>query len=127
MRQAPEAGIFNVAEPPPATASIRELEGVLREGDIVFTRIQGTPFRQLADVTHTWTNHVGVVVGFNELGAVLAESRIPSSCRTGRLRKVCARRSAQGRVAVLRLQQPLSQEAIQRLGRAAKSRLGENL
>jgi len=40
----------------------RELEDTLRAGDIVFTRISGTPFRQIADATGTWTNHVGIVV-----------------------------------------------------------------
>jgi len=55
----------------------RELEGTLRAGDIVFTRIKGAPFRQIADVTGTWTNHVGIVVGFDGIGAVIAESRVP--------------------------------------------------
>ena len=82
MRQAADSGIFNAQQPGLPTLKIRELEDVLREGDVIFTRIPGTPFRQLADVTRTWTNHVGVVVGFNRFGAVVAESRIPVSCRT---------------------------------------------
>jgi hypothetical protein len=99
-----------------------ELEGKLREGDIVFTRIRGTPFRQLADVSRSWTNHVGIVVGFDGIDAVVAESRIPLSCRT-RFSKF-VRRSARGRVAVLRLQRPLSEEDVRRLRHSARWRLG---
>src|SRR4051794_9581606 len=79
----------------------RELEDTLRAGDIVFTRIPGTPFRQIADATGTWTNHVGIVVGFDDAGAVIAESRVPLS-RFTRFNNF-VRRSAQGRIAVLRL------------------------
>jgi hypothetical protein len=102
--------------------SVAELEGTLKEGDIVFTRIRWTPFRQLAAATLTWTNHVGIVVGFDGIGAVIAESRIPLSRRTRFARFV--RRSAQGRVAVLRLREPLSDEDIRRLRVAARHRLG---
>lgn len=104
------------------TAKVSELEDSLREGDIVFTRIACTPFRQLATATGTWTNHVGIVVGFDGIGAVVAESRLPISCRTRFSRFV--RRSAQGRVAVLRLQRPLSHEDVRRLRHAARYRLG---
>jgi hypothetical protein len=100
----------------------RELEGTLRTGDIVFTRIRWTPFRQIADVTGTWTNHVGIVVGFDGVGAVVAESRLPLSRRTRFNNFV--RRSARGRVAVLRLPRPLSGEEIERLQRATGCRLG---
>ena len=102
--------------------NLRDLEVLLREGDIVFTRISGAPFSQIADATRTWTNHVGIVVGFNRFGAVIAESRVPFSCRT--LFAFFARRSAQGRVAVLRPRRPLSDEDIRRLRGAVKRRLG---
>jgi Permuted papain-like amidase enzyme, YaeF/YiiX, C92 family len=113
---------FAVQEAALPTLTFHELEGTLCAGDIIFTRIRGTPFRQIADATGTWTNHVGIVVGFNRFGAVIAESRVPLSRRT-RFRSF-VRRSAQGRVAVLRLPQPLSDEEIRRLQRAARSRLG---
>jgi hypothetical protein len=102
--------------------NLSELEVTLHTGDIVFTRIRGTPFRQLADVTRTWTNHVGIVVGFDSFGAVVAESRIPFSTRTRFASFV--RRSAQGRVAVMRLSRPLSDSEIRRLECAAGCRLG---
>lgn len=104
------------------TAKVSELEDSLREGDIIFTRIACTPFRQLATATGTWTNHVGIVVGFDGIGAVVAESRLPISCRTRFSRFV--RRSARGRVAILRLRRPLSDEDVRRLRRAARYRLG---
>ena len=100
----------------------RELECTLRAGDIVFTRIRGALFRQIADATGTWTNHVGIVVGFDRAGAVVAESRIPLSRRTRFARFV--RRSAEGRVAVLRLPRPLSNEEVRRLQRETGCRLG---
>ncbi|HEY6927412.1 MAG TPA: YebB family permuted papain-like enzyme [Steroidobacteraceae bacterium] len=108
---------------PLPTSRVSELEDSLREGDIVFTRIACTPFRQLATATGTWTNHVGIVVGFDGIGAVVAESRLPLSCRTRFSRFV--RRSDQGRVAILRLQRPLSDDDVRRLRRAARHRLGK--
>jgi hypothetical protein len=101
---------------------ITELETDLRVGDIVFTRIDGLPFRQVAQATGTWTNHVGIVVGFNWLGPIVAESRVPLSRRT-RFRRF-VQRSAGGRVAVLRLPRSLSDGEIAMLRRSMRRRLG---
>jgi permuted papain-like amidase YaeF/Yiix C92 family enzyme len=101
---------------------LRELESTLQIGDIVFTRIRGAPFRKIAEVTGTWTNHVGIVVDLNRFGAVVAESCVPV-CRRTRFAHF-VRRSSGGRVAVLRLPRPLSDEEIWKLQRAAYSRLG---
>jgi hypothetical protein len=106
----------------PPTLKQRELEVTLRAGDIVFTRIPRAPFRQIADATGTWTNHVGIVVGFSGGRALVAESRLPLSCRTRFSSFV--RRSDHGRVAVLRLPRPLSDEEIPRLQQAARRRMG---
>jgi hypothetical protein len=114
--------IPTLPEPPPDVATHHDLQGALRVGDLVFIRIPRSPFRQLADVTGTWTNHVGIVVDTESSGAVLAESCIPFSRCTGFAAFV--RRSAQARVAVLRLSRSLSQEEILRLQRAARRRLG---
>jgi len=103
-------------------SQLHELEGALCIGDLVFTRIPGAPFRRIADVSGTWTNHVGIVVGFGRWGAVVAESRVPLSCQSRFSRFV--RRSAEGRVAVLRLPRPLTDREIARLQRAAARRLG---
>jgi hypothetical protein len=104
------------------TLKRRELEVTLRAGDIIFTRIPWPPVRQIADATGTWTNHVGIVVGFKGDRALIAESRVPLSCRTRFSSFV--RRSAHGRVAVLRLPRPLSDEEIPRLQQAARRRMG---
>lgn len=121
MRTIAASPVATGRHPLPAM-SLHELEVTLHAGDIVFTRIGGPPFRQVADATRTWTNHVGIVVGFDNFGAVVAESRIPLSSRTRFANFV--RRSAQGRVAVLRLSRPLSDSEIRRLECAAGSRLG---
>ena len=60
--------------------------------------------------------------GFDGAGAVIAESRVPLS-RFTRF-KTFVRRSAHGRLAVLRLHRPLSDEEIRRLQRATRCRLG---
>jgi hypothetical protein len=101
---------------------ITELESGLQVGDIVFTRIDGLPFRQVADATGTWTNHVGIVVGFNWLGPIVAESRVPLSRRT-RFRRF-VQRSAGGRVAILRLPRMLTEEEAAMLRRSMRRRLG---
>jgi Permuted papain-like amidase enzyme, YaeF/YiiX, C92 family len=101
---------------------ITELESGLRVGDIVFTRIDGLPFRQVAAATGTWTNHVGIVVGFNRLGPIVAESRVPISRRT-RFRRF-VQRSAGGRVAILRLPRALTEEEVAMLRRSMRRRLG---
>ena len=122
MRPNTDAIVSNLRESTLPCVRLDELEDTLREGDIIFTRIRSTPFRQVAEVTGTWTNHVGIIVGFDGIGAVVAESRIPLSCRTRFSNFV--RRSAQGRVAVLRLRQPPSDEDVRRLRYAARRRLG---
>jgi hypothetical protein len=101
---------------------ITELESDLRVGDIVFTRIGTPPFAQIADATGTWTNHDGIVVGFNWLGPVVAESRVPLSRRT-RFRRF-VQRSAGGRVAILRLPRTLTEEEGAMLRRSTRRRLG---
>ncbi len=101
---------------------ITELESGLRVGDIVFTRIGSPPFSQIADATGTWTNHVGILVGFNRLGAIVAESRVPLSRRT-RFRRF-VQRSARGRVAILRLSRTLTDDEAVMLHRSVRRRLG---
>jgi hypothetical protein len=122
MRTIAAAMVATGRQSPLPAMNVSELEVTLHTGDIVFTRIRGTPFRQLADVTRTWTNHVGIVVGFDSFGAVVAESRLPLSSRTKFANFV--RRSADGRVAVMRLSRPLSDSEIRRLECAAGRRLG---
>ncbi len=107
---------------PLQVSGLRELDVMLRTGDLVFTRIQTYPFREIAHATNTWTNHVGIVVAAGPAGAVIAESRVPVSCCTD-LRSF-VRRSDAGCVAVLRLPWTLSDEEIRRLRSAASRRMG---
>jgi hypothetical protein len=107
---------------PSSSVSPQELQRALRVGDLVFIRIPWFPFRQIADATGTWTNHVGIVVGLSDSEVVIGESRVLLSCLTRF--EAFVSRSAQGRVAVLRLHRPLSGEEMLRLQRAAQRRLG---
>ena len=124
--QTPMPTLMSISMVPERTplpiTGLRDLENSLRPGDLVFIRIPGHPFKQVADVTNTWTNHVGIVVSLGPAGAVVAESRIPISCCTS-FRSFVGR-SSQGRVAVLRLPWLLSEEEIRRLRYAARRRLG---
>lgn len=101
---------------------VRELESTLRVGDLVFTRIQGHLFGEIASLTGAWTNHVGIVAALGPAGAVVAESRVPLSCCTSF--RSFVHRSSEGRVAVLRLPWRLSEHEIRRLQRATSDRLG---
>lgn len=94
----------------------------VRIGDLVFTRIDVLPFREVAAATGTWTNHVGIVVGRDGGMPVVAESTFPWSRQTP-LPAFIARSEA-GRVAVLRLPGGWDAAAEGRLRAAAQRRLG---
>ena len=44
------------------TSRLPELARQVCVGDIVFIRVAALPFRKVAEVTGSWTNHVGVIV-----------------------------------------------------------------
>jgi hypothetical protein len=104
------------------TRTLRELAATARIGDLVFIRIPFLPFTAISTATGTWTNHVGIIVGFDERGPVIAESRVPLSRRTSLAAYVG--RSKNGRVAILRLPQRLTPDECERLRTAADERLG---
>ena len=95
--------------PAPAMAvePVAQLSRSLQVGDIVFTRIGAYPFRKVAEATGTWTNHVGIVLDVSGQEPLIGESRFPFSGSTTLSRFVA--RSAGGRVAVMRLPNPLTQ------------------
>jgi hypothetical protein len=101
--------------------SISGLTARLEVGDVVFVRVLPRPFRQVAEATGSWTNHVGIVIEFCGGQAVVAESKFPLSRRTSLASFVG--RSELGRVAVLRLTTPLTVQQRARLRRAAQRRL----
>jgi hypothetical protein len=101
--------------------SLRELADSVTVGDVLFIRIRGKPFREVAIATGSWTNHVGVVVSC-ACGVTIAESAFPFARHTSLARFVG--RSEQGRVAVARLRVPLTGEQVERLNSAVERRLG---
>lgn len=99
------------------------LEQTLRVGDVVFIRVPHLLYRKVADANASWTNHVGVVVGFRDGEAVIAESRVPRAGETTFGRFV--RRSEHGRVAVRRLHGDLGEAKMAAVVVAARERYGQ--
>lgn len=124
--QAAAALLLAAAAPFAAAHAAPEAASALPElavGDLVFIRVPHKPFREVAAATGSWTNHVGVVVAVDEDGrAQVAESTLPLS-RTGPLERFVAR-SEGGRVAVRRLQEPLTPEQAARVVQASAARQG---
>ena len=106
----------------PAALDLSRLQQALQVGDLVFIRIGRLPFRQIADHTGSWTNHVGIVVPDRRGGLCVAESRVPWSGTTSLARFVA--RSEHGRMAVARLRRAPSPREQRRIGAAARRRCG---
>jgi len=86
---------------------VMNLEALGREvqvGDVLFTRIAALPFRKVAAITGSWTNHVGVIVEKAGPVPIIAESKFPRS-RLSSLAEFVAR-SQGGRVALAKLKAP---------------------
>jgi len=113
----------NITTPAPASTTLAALAADLRVGDIVFTRIPYAPFTRITEVTGGWANHVGVVVDVAGAEPQIAESKVPLSRITPLSSFV--RRSDHGRVAVMRLPEPLTAAQQDRLLRAVDQRLGK--
>src|SRR5262249_32212354 len=90
-------------------------------GDAVFIRIPVKPFREVAEATGSWTNHVGIVVAAGR-DPVISESRFPFSGTTSLSRFVA--RSEAGRVAVTRMPGELSAQQRDAVVLAARRRNG---
>ncbi|CAI3937360.1 YebB family permuted papain-like enzyme [Commensalibacter communis] len=94
----------------------------LRIGDVVFIRIDNFIFNRVAKATLSWTNHVGIIIGFKHDEYWVAESTIPFS-RIIPLSKFIAR-SQKGSFVIARLKQPLSNTQKINIMHAAKKRMG---
>lgn len=81
---------------------------IYNTGDIVFTCIGSTLFKQVSAASSCWSNHVGVIIGHNGEDYIVAESRIPLSTTTTLQRFID--RSSQRRYAVRRVSGGLSDE-----------------
>lgn len=101
---------------------VAQLSQQVQVGDVVFIRVPARPFREVADATLSWINHVGVVVAQSGVDPVVAESTFPFSRFTTLSRFV--ERSEDHRVAVARLTAPLTPAQRQALYEAAHQRTG---
>lgn len=106
----------------PTALPLDALAPQLQVGDLVFIRVGFKPFREVAAATGSWTNHVGIVVATDGRQVQIAESTVPLSRRTT-LQQFVAR-SEGGRVAVRRLDTPLTAPQVLRLQAAVEQRLG---
>ncbi len=122
LAAAPAAAGFDVARDSAVLVAPDSLFASVRVGDLVFTRIDVLPFREVAAASGTWTNHVGIVIGRDRAMPLIAESTFPRARITPMADFV--RRSEGGRVAVLRLPTGLDAAAEARLRVAANRRLG---
>lgn len=103
-------------------SSIVGLASDMKVGDLVFIRVGAKPFREVADATNSWTNHVGVLVDTSGPEPLVGESKFPLS-RTTQLSRFLAR-SEGGRVSVLRLlTEPTPEQRLQ-VAAAANRRAG---
>lgn len=105
-----------------ARTNIHSLGQRLEVGDVIFIQVTPYPFQKVASTTHSWVNHVGIVVDTSGYYPIVAESTFPFSKKTT-LNKFVAR-SGHGRVAVSRLDQSLSLKEKENILRATNKRLG---
>ncbi len=106
----------------PPSVSVSALASDMKVGDVVFIRVSAKPFREVADATNSWTNHVGVVVDTSGAEPVLGESKFPLSRRTPLSEFVV--RSAGGRVSVARLRAELTPQQRLQVAASADKRAG---
>ena len=115
--------LLHAAAPiPQSTMPVTALAPGLQVGDVVFIRIPARPFREVADATGSWTNHVGIVTDVSGGEPQVAESRFPWSGSTTLSR--FAARSDGGRLAVARLSPPPTPAEQARIQAAAAHREG---
>lgn len=97
--------------------------GKLEIGDIIFTCIGTTLFRQIASASLCWSNHVGLIIGHNGQDYLVAESRVPFSTTTTLTRFI--QRSADHRYGIRRLSTHLSDQQKAALIAQVTSRLNK--
>lgn len=113
-------GLSNAGQLPDKVINIAELGKKLEVGDVVFIRVPIPPFTEVAKTTSSWTNHVGVVIDISGQEPTIAESRFPLSGDTTFSKFI--NRSDKGRVAITRLQLPLTPIQQDKLRKASESR-----
>lgn len=91
-------------------------------GDVIFTRLPLPIFREIAELSSSWTNHIAVVVDATPGAEIVAESTFPRSVTTPLLQHVW--RSDHERFVVIRPKKPLTESQRERIVAAAEERLG---
>lgn len=104
------------------SASVALLASQMQVGDVVFIRVAAKPFREVADATSSWTNHVGVVVDTSGAEPMIGESKFPRSRQTPLSGFVA--RSEGGRLAVARLNVELTTQQQLQVATSAQRRDG---
>jgi hypothetical protein len=92
-------------------------------GDIVFTRIGGPIFANVAATTQSWTSHVGIIVDFQDGDWIVAESGIPFVRKTPL--RVFLDRSQDQRFSIRRLRTPPNEDQRRAMLIFANSQLGK--
>ncbi|HZZ20991.1 MAG TPA: YiiX/YebB-like N1pC/P60 family cysteine hydrolase [Opitutaceae bacterium] len=92
-------------------------------GDIVFTRIGGPIFANVAATTLSWTSHVGIIVDYRDGDWIVAESGIPFVRKTP-LRKFIDHSSGQ-MFSIRRLRTPPTEDQKRAMLIFADSQLGK--
>lgn len=93
----------------------------LQVGDVVCIRIDNFIFNKVAKATLSWTNHVGIIVGFKDNEYWVAESTIPFS-KIIPLSKFIAR-SKEGSFTISRLKNPISNDQKIKIMHAARKKM----
>jgi hypothetical protein len=99
---------------------LKQLSEQLEVGDFVFTHLTALPFAKVSSATLSWANHVGIVVDVSGKQPIIAESRVPLTTTTTLSRFI--NRSKAGRVAVRRLNSPLTTEQKNKIALAVNKR-----
>ena len=91
-------------------------------GDLVFIRLGLPVFRQVAEASNCWSNHVGIVCGHDGRDWIVAESCVP--CVRKRSLRAFIARSEHGAYAIRRLPHAWQAHDIVRLQAAVAQRMG---
>jgi Permuted papain-like amidase enzyme, YaeF/YiiX, C92 family len=91
-------------------------------GDIVFTRIGGPIFTNVANTTLSWTSHVGIIVDYQHGDWIVAESGVPFVRKTP-LRRFLGR-SVNQEFSIRRLKAEPTEEQRHAISAFADSQLG---
>lgn len=105
-------------------------ERMAREGDLVFTEIAGNPigefvYGHVADLTSSWSSHVGIVV-VEDGELLVAQSTLSTFDSTSRKTPLCEflGHSREGRFTLRRLPRTLGSSEIAALHEAIDARMG---